>query len=122
MFNGDPQASDIALAAASFLANSKEHLSHGRRISIDQLRPLGIKVLDLRTAPPLREAVWSLYHAISWTFDRTAAFKIVENGHGDAFVRQVITQTIQIPFGATLPGFPATPALPPGQRKKRKRH
>jgi hypothetical protein len=90
-------------------------LSHGRRIGIEQLQQLaGFNVLDMRTDKPLQDAVWNLYLAISLTFDNTAAFKIVENGQNDAYIRQVFVQQIQIPQGQ--------PQIPASNQKQRKRH
>ena len=121
MFSDIEDGERLANEAAAYLSDSKMHLSHSRRVSIDQLVDLNFKVIDLRSTPELRDAVWGLYHAISWTFDRTAAFKIVENGHGAAFVRQVVTQTIQLPFGQPVPQQPATPRQESAPKKKRKR-
>ncbi|OGO13585.1 MAG: hypothetical protein A2Y93_17555 [Chloroflexi bacterium RBG_13_68_17] len=121
MFHDVDRAKERADAAVAFLADAKVHLSHGRRITIDQLQLYGMKVIDLRDNPQLREAVWALYHAITWTFDRTSAFKLTENGHGGAFIRQVITQTIQLPVGLPIPGQPPSTSTPAKGKPKRRR-
>ncbi|MCJ7678115.1 MAG: hypothetical protein MUO35_10390 [Anaerolineales bacterium] len=121
MFRSLPDPKASADAVAAFLADAKTHLSHGRRITIDQLVPLGLRVADLRATPPLRDAIWALYHSISWTFDRTNAFKLAENGHGRALIRQVVTQTIQLPLGLPLPAQPPSTASRPTKKPKRRR-
>lgn len=113
----DPKA--LAEAATTFLADAKVHLSHRRRITIDQLLALQMNMTDLRGNPPLREAIWSLYHSISWTFDRTNAFKITENGHGGAFIRQVLSQAIRLPVGLPTPA--QVPKDTPKKKKSRRK-
>lgn len=98
-------------------------MSHGRRINIDQVKSIGLVVSDLRENEPLRIAVWNLYHAITWTLQETPAFKIIENGLGDAFIRSVFVS--QIPLPPQIPKI-NQPFLQPVQtqstRKSRKRH
>lgn len=99
--NADPvgDANKIAI----YLADSKYHLSHGRRIGIDDLVPLGFKVLDLRTNSKLRDSVWDLYLSISVTFEDSGAFKIIENGNDVRYVRVV---QLMIPGGPQPQGLP----------------
>ena len=106
----------------NFLASSKEHLSHGRRIGIEQLQGFNINVTDLREHPELRDAVWDLYLAISCTFDSTAAFKIIENSHGDAYIRLIKVQEIKIPLPQSQQEkSPAEVAEPKSSKRRRKR-
>ena len=106
-------------AASEYLAKSQEHLSHGRRIGIEQLQKLGLNILDTRTVPELQSAIWNLYLSIMLTFDNSTAFKLTENGHGRALIRHLVMQQIQIP--AQQPS-PPKPAILPIQKKARKRH
>lgn len=94
MFQNVENGETLAIKIANFLANYEDHLSHGKRIGIEQLKDLGLVVKDLRQTPDLREAIWNLYLAISCTFDGTGAFKIIENGHGDALIRSIIMQKL----------------------------
>lgn len=118
MFANRPDKDGLAGNFAAYLADSSLHLSHGRRIDIEQLRQFEVNITDLRTIPALREAVWNLYHAINWTLMDTAAFKIVESCHNTAYIRQLVIQQIQNPF---IPN-PVHPVQPPPIVKKRKRH
>ncbi len=124
MFRDSTDGEILAKNAANYLANSSQHLSHGRRIGLDQLKELKINVTDLRDTPQLREAVWNLYHAISWTLQDTAAYKIIESCHNSAYIRQIRVQQIPIP---KIPNQPpeSQPHILPNQspsKPKRKRH
>jgi serine dehydrogenase proteinase len=123
MFSSSADKDQLASNFAEYLADSEIHLSHGRRIDIEQLKEYKVNVTDLRSNPPLRDAVWGLYHAIHWSLQDTAAFKIVETCHDSAYIRQIIVQQIPIstPLGAGLQQAP--PQAPQfGQKKTRKRH
>lgn len=124
MFSKKENKDELAQKFASYLSDSSIHLSHGRRIGIEQLAEFKINILDLRDNNELREAVWNLYHAISWTFEDTNAFKIVETCHNTAYIRQIIVHEIPAPF-LVPPGIPPqgpTPLPPSGSHKKRKRY
>lgn len=120
MFNNEPDKDELAGKFAAYLADSSIHLSHGRRIGIEQLREFKVKVTDLRDTPTLRDAIWNLYHAINWTFMDIAAFKIIESCHNTAYIRQIIIQQIRNPISASPPQLP--PLQKPDNSKKRKRH
>lgn len=92
MFAGENDGDSYAKEAALYLADSSIHLSHGRRIGIEQLKNLHFKIKDLREDLILRDAVWNLYHALNWTFQDTVALKIVETCHDTAYIRQLLIQ------------------------------
>jgi len=116
MFRDRANAEELADRVAYYLGDSTEHLSHGRRIGIEQLAKLEVNVPDLRQTPSLREAIWNLYQAIAWTLQDTNAFKIIESGHGTAYIRQVIVQQIKLPFGG-----PPLPQPHPDNKPKRRK-
>jgi hypothetical protein len=118
MFRDIGEAEILATNIAEYLGDSETHLSHRRRVGIEQLEELKVKVTDLRKEPRLRDAVWNLYQAIAWTLQETNAFKIIESCHGTAFIRQVIVQQIAIPMGAAPPKI--QPANNPGKRRRHK--
>lgn len=82
MFSAHPSAEKIADEIAEWLAEDSHHLSHARRIGIDELERKGLKVTDLRSTPPLREAVRQLHLAILETFRGTGTYKLFENSEG----------------------------------------
>jgi hypothetical protein len=118
MFSGLDDREERSHRVAQYLADYDMHLSHGRRIDINQLLSHGLNVIDLHTQPELRDAIWNLYQSISWTLQQTAAFKIIESCHGSAFIRAVVVQQIQFPMGNVQP--PRNPQN--GTGPKRKRH
>ncbi len=118
MLKHNDDAEGDAQKIAVYLADSKNHLSHGRRIGIDDLISCGFKVLDLRTVPELRDAIWDLYLSIRVTFEDTGAFKIIENGLGVRYVRVV---QLMIPTGPQPQALPLPNQNPPISQS-RKRH
>jgi len=111
MFAEHPEKDRLAKRAADYLADAGKHLSHGRRIGLEDLVALEMNIANLRSMPELREAIWDLYHAIGLTLDETAAFKIIENGHGRAYIRRVVVREIQVPVMQQ-------PQIRPSQRDK----
>jgi hypothetical protein len=116
MFHGETDAAYKAQIIADYLSDSDLHLSHGRRIGIEQLMDLGFKVFDLRSNPLLRDAIWGLYLSISWTLQETAAIKIIESCRGTAFIRQLLVQKIEVPPS------PNSGQITSSGHGKRKRH
>jgi hypothetical protein len=107
MYAGDPDAMVKADRVTTFFGEHNNFLSHGRMVNIDKIVELGVNVVDLRQDEKLRALVWELYSAISLTFDRTGAYKIIENHQGDAFIKMI--QQVQI-----VGNLPQSPAPQPG--------
>lgn len=88
-------APDPDAAADKILAELASHaltLSHSRHISAARAADLGIKVQMLEEDPVLQEAVLTVHHAYVQTLAETAAFKIIENHRGVAFISSVQVQ------------------------------
>lgn len=88
MFQGEPdnsKADDIA----EWLSQHAHHKSHGRHISSEELREMGLVVDELEADPELQDLVLSVYHATTLTFAQTAAGKIIENDRGRAYVKMI---------------------------------
>jgi hypothetical protein len=49
---------------ARYLTSKVQFQSHARRIGIEDLLKRDVRILDTRTDPALREAIWSLHLAI----------------------------------------------------------
>jgi hypothetical protein len=128
MFQGDPKAAEKAEAAARYFADFKAFKSHGRRVSRDDARAVGINVVDLESSPDLQDAVLSVHHAIRHTFTGTATVKLVENHHGRAYIESVSVQVVQngpAGGGPVAPNPLASPGLqpqqPPGPNREQRR-
>ncbi len=93
MFKGNPKGLNKARKIANFLSNEKNTLSHARRIDIDQLEKLGVKIIRLeKQEEKLQDAIRQLHLAIMTTLDMTAAVKIFENSEGSVLIRMVSAQ------------------------------
>lgn len=106
MFQGKQPNPSAAIALT--LSSHNEFKSHGRHISIQQARDLGLLVDALEDNHPFQEAVLSVYHATMHTFTATNAVKIIENHLGRAFVK--VEQQILIPQPGQKP--PQPPSAP----------
>jgi Serine dehydrogenase proteinase len=96
----DKQAEKIVAA----LGSHAQTLSHGRHITIEQARQLGLKVEALEDDAALQDAVLSVHHCYTVTFSQTACVSIIENHLGKRFINaQMIAQ----------PGLPMMVNPPP---------
>lgn len=103
MFRGEPDAKQAATKIAEYLSDHKEFKSHGKHLSRDKVKGIGIKVEDLEKDQDVQDLVLSVFHATTHTFAGTQAIKIIENHQGKAFVK--IQQSVQV----ALPNRPASP-------------
>jgi hypothetical protein len=123
MFKNDgPVAGVLAQAVAAWFADFKTFKSHGRRVSREDARAQGVKVVDLEDDSELQDAILSVHHAFQHTFSATQAGKIIENHHGRAWMK-ITTQQIQLSAvpvpqqqGARLP---IGPNLGGGKKRRR---
>lgn len=77
--------------AAKVLADANKHKIHDRPLDFNKLESLKIKVRCLEDDHDLQDAVLSVFHAATVTFESTNCVKIVENHFGKG-VYQVINQ------------------------------
>lgn len=104
MFQG--RTPNPSAAIAKKLSSHNEFKSHGRHISIQQAKELGLVVEALENNHIFQEAVLSVFHVTMHTFTATGAVKIIENHLGRAFLK--IEQQIIIP--KSNPTVPKTPS------------
>jgi hypothetical protein len=103
MFSGEVDASDKAKKIVDFLGDHNSFLTHGRRVDLDDLIPLNVKIKDIRKVDiKLWALVEEAWYSIQHTFEGTGAFKLFENSRKGCYVRviQVVVQMAQPP---TLP-------------------
>lgn len=77
------------------LTNHALTLSHARHLSPATCSDMGLKIEMLEENQPLQDAVLSLHHAYMLTMSQTAAFKIIENHQGAAFIKASQVQVMQ---------------------------
>jgi len=105
MFTGYTDAAERAEKIADYLSNHREFKSHGRHVSRDKAKELGLNIENLENDQELQDLVLSVFHATTHTFNGTTAVKIIENHNGKAFIKAQQTIPIQLP--------PPPPASPP---------
>jgi hypothetical protein len=115
MFRADPAGPDKAKKAADWFSDFKTFKSHGRRVSRDDVRALGLHVVDLEADDGFQDAALSVHHAVQHTLAATAVAKIIENHHGRAWLKISQTQQIQL-VPAPQPGAGTPGAAPRGVR------
>lgn len=86
MFSGQVDAEEKAGRIVNELSDHALTKSHSRRVTIDAAKRLGLKIVDLEANQDLQDAVLSTHHAAMLTFERTPAYKIIENHKGIAAV------------------------------------
>lgn len=116
MFKGDPKAQVRATRVTKYLSSHKDRLSHGRPVTIDQLKnQLRLRILDLRDKEELRSLMSELWAEVEWFVDSTDTAKFFENAYGVAFRRRF---QIQQQLTLQLPVVPPTPQMPQGEREQ----
>lgn len=108
MFAGTSDAVFRARSIAAWVGNHNNFKAHERKISVDKLQAKGVKVVDLRRKPRLREAIWDVWLCYRLTLDGTDAFKIFENSRDEAFIRKVSQSLVRIAAPGQSPQQPSS--------------
>jgi ATP-dependent protease ClpP protease subunit len=95
MFSGQRDAPDKARFAVKGLSSYNKTKAHDRHFHADDCRNLGLKVVQLESDGTLQDLVLSAHHAFSITLSNSAAYKIIENQIGSAFIKQQVQPNIQ---------------------------
>ncbi len=110
MFAGDADGADKAKKAAAWFSDFAAFRSHSRRVSREDAKEQGLKIIDLEDDDELQDAILSVHHAAQHTLSGTPTGKIIENHHGRAWIRGAgLVQMIQNP--GQLPGLQEPPTL-----------
>jgi ATP-dependent protease ClpP protease subunit len=89
MFRGQRGAAAKVRGVVRELSDHAITKSHARHLSLDRCKQIGLRVTALEDSPELQDAVLSVHHACVHTLGATAAFKIIENHLGVAFIQMV---------------------------------
>ena len=92
MFSGYKNKADRAQKVIDRLSSHDDTYNHSRHIHIEELKTLGVKVLELENldktprndCKDLQDCVLSIHHAFMQTLANSNAIKIVENHKGEA--------------------------------------
>ena len=87
MFKGERKASEKVQRIISHLTENKKTLMHGRHIGLAEAKTIfGKHVVELENDQRLQDLVLSVHHCTIITLQSTAAYKLIENDKGRAFV------------------------------------
>lgn len=85
MFAGDPEAKEKAAIVANYLSDYELHMSHGRRIGVEELRSRGVKInYASEVDAKLDDVLSRLWIALELTLSNTNAYKVIENNRGQS--------------------------------------
>lgn len=82
MFKGDPAGASKAQHIATWLSNHTNFYTHGRPIGAQKAIDEGLVIDRLEDDQSFQEAVLSVFHATTVTFQSTDSCKIIENHEG----------------------------------------
>jgi hypothetical protein len=122
-------ATEKAKAIANHFNDASVHLSHGRRIGRDEARGVGVVVEDLEDDQKLQEAVLTLYHLMTITFEQGLSAKMISGSSGGRWIKNWVPPgtDLQVLGGGPNKARPNRPGgggidrNPPRPRKPRKR-
>jgi len=90
MFKEGKDALDKSKRIATFLSDEENFLSHARRVDVEDLEKLDVKVKRLENeSGELQDAIRQLHFAVMATLESTNAVKIFENSEGAVLLRMV---------------------------------
>lgn len=82
MMAGSADSEKKAEETLNFLMDVGNTTSHSHHFMIDDCRNFGLSVDEMEKDPELQEAVLSVHHAFSASFNRTKSLKIIQNSAG----------------------------------------
>jgi ClpP class serine protease len=89
MFAGDENGEEKANEIYRKLGDHALTMAHDRRIPIEALKNIGVKVSVLEDNQDFQELVMAIHHTTMLTLEQTQAYKIIENHNGIAYIRQI---------------------------------
>ena len=102
MFNGHQNKDEIIQKIVTELIDHSVSFAHNRHLSNTKCKEMGLNIMDLESDQKLQDKVLSIHHIYSHTLNSTAAFKIIENNLGTAYIQQaqqIIMQGSPMPRG-----------------------
>jgi hypothetical protein len=118
MFVGNANKDAIIEKIVTELIDHSVSFAHNRHLSSTKCKEMGLNIKDLESDQKLQDRVLSIHHIYSHTLNSTAAFKIIENNLGTAYIQQAQQIIMQAPgiqrvqIQAGEPATPMSPALP----------
>jgi len=88
MFFGDREKKGKIDTIITALTDYDSVKTHERQINHEEARRIGLKIKLLEDDQGLQDLVLTVHHCYTHTLSNTAAFKIIENHNGAAFIKQ----------------------------------
>ena len=104
MIRSNPNRDAVVDGIVSELIDHSVSLAHNRHLSNLKCKEMGLVIKDLETDQKLQDRVLSIHHIYCHTLSSTAAFKIIENNLGVAYIQQA--QQVFIQAGAMQKASP----------------
>jgi len=89
MFRGDRRGLSKARSVVKKLTDYSGNKGHDRHIGFNECLSVGLKLRSLEADKELQDVVLTVHHCYMHVLMNTAAFKIIENQAGAAFVKNV---------------------------------
>lgn len=87
MFERDEDAQQKAEKIVQALSDTDEHKAHERHLSASRCLEMGLRISMIEADNHLQDLVLTIHHCYMHTLMNTAAFKIIENHLGTAFIK-----------------------------------
>ncbi len=99
MFAGEPEAKEKANRIVKLLTDYRGNKSHNRHIHAEECEAMGLNIENLEEPgnETLQDLVLTVHHCYMHTLMNSAAYKIVENHMGTAFVKQIAPPQFVMP-------------------------
>ncbi len=88
MLSDTPNAATVVGNIIRELGDHSVSLAHNRHLSLAKCKEIGLVIKELESDQELQDRVLSVHHIYFHTLASTAAFKIIENQNGMAFILQ----------------------------------
>jgi hypothetical protein len=82
------EAETIPDNIANYLSNHANFKTHGKHISIDKAKEIGLKIEQLEDDQEFQDKVLSAFHATMHAFGSTNTAKVIANQNGNCFMKQ----------------------------------
>ncbi|MDD4607303.1 MAG: ATP-dependent Clp protease proteolytic subunit [Patescibacteria group bacterium] len=97
MLKDDPDKKKKIAKILKELTSHSITLSHGRHLSDEKCKELGLVIESLEDSQEFQDAVLTIHHAFMHTLTATPAFKIIENHNGVAYIQSMQSLIIPAP-------------------------
>ena len=97
MFHGQPYAKQKATRIVRKLSDVRGNKTHQRHIHFDECKAMELEVELIEDDQQLQDLVLTVHHCYMHSLMNTAAFKMIENHAGAAFVKQQRVVQMAVP-------------------------